>query len=67
MQVEFKYWICNTSGPNSNDVSDISDDGDDTDGNTTNDSTDINITVSPTIEMAKTFTLSDNGDDKTGR
>ena len=55
-----------SSPGNSNDVSDISDDGDDTDGNTTNDSTDINITASPTIEVTKTFTLSDNGDGKTG-
>ena len=55
-----------SSPGNSNDVSDISDDGDDTDGNTTNDSTDININASPTIEVTKTFTLSDNGDGKTG-
>ena len=45
-----------------NDVTDTSDDGDDTDGNTTNDPTVVEITASPSVEVTKTATVTDNGD-----
>ena len=48
-------------------VSDTSDDGDDTDGNTTDDVTEISITNSPSIEVTKTATITDNGDGVVGK
>ena len=49
-----------------NDVSDVSDDGDDTDGNTTNDPTITVISSNASIEVTKTATIIDNGDELTG-
>ncbi|MDG2396558.1 MAG: hypothetical protein P8M03_02770, partial [Flavobacteriaceae bacterium] len=49
-----------SSPGNSNDVSDLSDDGDDTDGNTSNDPTVVSITNSPSIEVTKTSSVTDN-------
>ena len=43
-----------------NNVSDTSDDGDDTDGNTTDDTTVVEITPLPEIEVTKTATVTDN-------
>ena len=43
-----------------NDVTDTSDDGDDTDGNTTDDTTVVEITPLPEIEVTKTATVTDN-------
>ena len=48
-------------------VSDVSDDGDDSDGNTTNDYTEVSISASPSIEVTKTSTITDNGDGVTGK
>ena len=48
-------------------VSDTSDDGDDSDGNTTDDVTEISITNSPSIEVTKTSTITDNGDGVVGK
>ena len=47
-------------------VTDTSDDGDDSDGNTTDDVTEISITNSPSIEVTKTATITDNGDGVVG-
>jgi uncharacterized repeat protein (TIGR01451 family) len=55
-----------SSPGNSNDVSETSDDGDDTDGNTSNDPTVVTITSSPSIEVTKTSSITDNGDGVTG-
>ena len=41
-------------------MSDTSDDGDDTDGNTTDDTTVVEITPLPEIEVTKTATVTDN-------
>ena len=43
-------------------ISDVSDDGDDSDGNTTNDPTEVFIAPEPNIEVVKTATITDNGD-----
>ena len=48
-------------------VTDTSDDGDDSDGNTTDDVTEISITNSPSIEVTKTSTITDNGDGVVGK
>ncbi|RPG54724.1 MAG: DUF11 domain-containing protein, partial [Flavobacteriales bacterium TMED96] len=48
-------------------VTDTSDDGDDSDGNTTDDVTEISITNSPSIEVTKTATITDNGDGVVGK
>ena len=47
-------------------VTDTSDDGLDGDGNTTDDATIASITSSPSIEVTKTATITDNGDGVTG-
>ena len=43
-------------------ISDVSDDGDDSDGNTTDDPTEVFIAPEPNIEVVKTATITDNGD-----
>jgi gliding motility-associated-like protein/uncharacterized repeat protein (TIGR01451 family) len=43
-------------------ISDVSDDGDDSDGNTINDPTEVFIAPEPNIEVVKTATITDNGD-----
>ena len=48
-----------SSPGNSNDVSDISDDGIDNDGNTVSDTTVVEITPLPSMEITKTATVSD--------
>ena len=55
-----------SSQDGTNNISDVSDDGDDTDGNTTDDPTDIILTYETGIEVVKTSTISDNGDDVNG-
>ena len=59
--------VATASSPGqSNNVTDTSDDGDDTDGNTLNDPTVTTITGSPSLEVTKTASVTDNGDGKTG-
>ena len=55
------------SSVNNISVSDVSDDGDDSDGNTTNDYTEVSLAASPSIEVTKTSTITDNGDGVTGK
>ena len=52
--------IASTPG-NSGDVTDVSDNGNDGDGNTTNDPTVVEITPSPSMEVTKEGTVTDNG------
>ena len=49
-----------------NNVTDTSDDGIDNDGNTIDDPTVVSITASPSIEVTKTSTITDNGDGTLG-
>ena len=59
--------VATASSPGqSNNVTDTSDDGIDGDGNTTDDATITSITSSPSIEVTKTATITDNGDGVTG-
>ena len=59
--------VATASSPGqSNNVTDTSDDGLDGDGNTTDDATITSITSSPSIEVTKTATITDNGDSVTG-
>ena len=55
-----------SSPGNSNDVTDVSDNGIDGDGNTTDDDTVTTITSSPSLEVTKTASVTDNGDGVTG-
>ena len=59
--------VATASSPGqTNNVSDTSDNGNDGDGNTTDDKTITTITASPSIEVTKTVTVTDNGDGITG-
>ncbi len=61
--------LASATSPSGITVSDVSDDGDDTDGNTVDDPTIITTsttTESPSIEVTKTATVTDNGDGSTG-
>ena len=56
--------LSTASTPNgTDDVTDRSDDGDDTDGETEDDETVTLIPQSPSIEVTKTATITDNNDD----
>nr|AOE13304.1 putative internalin [uncultured bacterium] len=50
------------SSPTGTEVSDVSDDGDDTDGNIEDDPTVVITELSPSVEVTKTATITDNGD-----
>jgi gliding motility-associated-like protein/uncharacterized repeat protein (TIGR01451 family) len=65
-QIENTVTVTGSSPGNTNDVSDQSDDGDDTDGNTTNDSTLVSIAPLGSIEVTKTYTITDDGDGNNG-
>ena len=60
--------VATASSPGqTNNVSDTSDNGNDGDGNTTDDKTITTITASPSIEVTKTVTVTDNGDGVNGK
>ncbi len=60
------YWLRQVVQRGTDNISDVSDDGISTDGNTTDDPTDIILTYETGIEVVKTSTISDNGDDVNG-
>jgi uncharacterized repeat protein (TIGR01451 family) len=59
--------VTGSSPGQSNNVTDTSDDGDDSDGNTEDDTTDITISKSPSLEVTKTAAITDNGDGVVGK
>jgi gliding motility-associated-like protein/uncharacterized repeat protein (TIGR01451 family) len=65
-QIENTVTVTGSSPGNTNDVSDQSDDGDDSDGNTINDSTVVSIAPLASIEVTKTYAITDDGDGLNG-
>ena len=59
--------VTGSSPGQSNNVTDTSDDGDDSDGNTEDDTTDITISNTPSLEVTKTAAITDNGDGAVGK
>ena len=59
--------VTGSSPGQSNNVTDTSDDGDDSDGNTEDDTTDIAISNTPSLEVTKTAAITDNGDGAVGK
>ena len=59
--------VTGSSPGQSNNVTDTSDDGDDNDGNTEDDTTDIAISNTPSLEVTKTAAITDNGDGAVGK
>ena len=59
--------VTGSSPGQTNNVTDTSDDGDDNDSNTEDDTTDIAISKSPSIEVTKTAAITDNGDGAVGK
>ena len=67
-QIKNTVLVTASSPGQTNNVTDQSDDGDDSDGNTTNDSTVISITATPSLEVVKSATVSDvNGNSITDK
>ena len=65
-QIENTVTVTGSSLGNTDDVTDQSDDGDDTDGNTTNDPTVVSIAPLGSIEVTKTYSITDDGDGSNG-
>ena len=59
--------VTGSSPGQTNNVTDTSDDGDDNDSNTEDDTTDIAISNTPSLEVTKTAAITDNGDGAVGK
>ena len=59
--------VTGSSPGQTNNVTDTSDDGDDNDSNTEDDTTDIAISKTPSLEVTKTAAITDNGDGAVGK